>query len=39
MFTTVLTKAGVEPKRAVHIGDHLSDDILGANRLACTDLV
>ena len=32
MFTTVLTKAGVEPKRAVHIGDHLSDDILGANR-------
>ena len=32
MFTTVLTKAGVVPKRAVHIGDHLSDDILGANR-------
>ena len=32
MFTAVLTKARVAPERAVHIGDHLSDDIFGANR-------
>ena len=32
MFISVLTKAGVVPERAVHIGDHLSDDIFGANR-------
>ncbi len=36
MFTTVLTKAGVVPERAVHIGDHLSDDILVPIGLACT---
>lgn len=32
MFTTVLERAGVGADRAVHIGDHLSDDILGANQ-------
>jgi putative hydrolase of the HAD superfamily len=32
MFTTVLAKAGVPADRAVHIGDHLSDDVFGANR-------
>ena len=32
MFTTVLELAGVSADQAVHIGDHLSDDILGANR-------
>ena len=32
MFTTVLAQAGVPADRAVHIGDHLSDDIFGANR-------
>lgn len=31
MFTTVLEKAGVEAAQAVHIGDHLSDDVAGAN--------
>ena len=32
MFTAVLTKADVQAARAVHIGDHLSDDVFGANR-------
>ena len=32
MFTAVLTKADVQADRAVHIGDHLSDDVFGANR-------
>ena len=32
MFTAVLTKADVQAGRAVHIGDHLSDDVFGANR-------
>ena len=31
MFHAVLNRAGVAANRAVHIGDHLSDDILGAN--------
>ena len=30
MFNAVLTRTGL-PNQAVHIGDHLSDDILGAN--------
>ena len=32
MFSAVLTQAKVTAAEAVHIGDHLSDDILGANR-------
>lgn len=32
MFSAVLTRAKVTAAAAVHIGDHLSDDILGANR-------
>ena len=32
MFTAVLKKADVQACRAVHIGDHLSDDVFGANR-------
>ena len=32
MFTAVLTKADVQACRAVHIGDHLLDDVFGANR-------
>jgi len=32
MFSAVLTQAKVQASAAVHIGDHLSDDILGANR-------
>ncbi|MEL0047242.1 MAG: HAD family hydrolase [Gammaproteobacteria bacterium] len=32
MFSAVLARAGVQAPEAVHVGDHLSDDILGANR-------
>lgn len=32
MFSAVLSQAKVPAAQAVHIGDHLSDDILGANR-------
>lgn len=33
MFNAVLDQAAVPASKAVHIGDHLSDDILGANRV------
>ena len=32
MFNAVLARAGVSATSAVHIGDHLADDILGGNR-------
>lgn len=38
MFRTVLTRAGVPAHQAVHIGDHLSDDILGANNAGMLSL-
>jgi putative hydrolase of the HAD superfamily len=33
MFTTVLEKAGVTPEQCIHVGDHLTDDIYGANNV------
>ena len=33
MFERALAHAGVEPERAVHVGDHLVDDIAGASNL------
>jgi putative hydrolase of the HAD superfamily len=33
MFTTVLQKAGVKPEQCIHVGDHLTDDIYGANNV------
>ena len=38
MFNTVLSRAGVGANQAVHIGDHLSDDILGANNAGMLSL-
>ena len=38
MFHTVLSRAGVGANQAVHIGDHLSDDILGANNAGMLSL-
>ena len=38
MFRTVLDRAGVAANQAVHIGDHLSDDILGANNAGMLSL-
>jgi putative hydrolase of the HAD superfamily len=31
MFQTALDQAGVQAHRCVHVGDHLDDDIKGAN--------
>jgi putative hydrolase of the HAD superfamily len=38
MFSAVLSRAGVAAHQAVHIGDHLSDDILGANNAGMLSL-
>jgi putative hydrolase of the HAD superfamily len=33
MFHAALERAGVQPEEAVHVGDHLTDDVEGASRV------
>ena len=39
IFTMCLNKAGIQPKEAVYVGDHYTDDVVGPKQVGITPIL